>query len=121
MKRILGGLVVAAVLVAAGVASACDWCYGHGGSDGGNSSATMRQFHKETLGLRDDLAARQIELAEEYDKDNADAARIAAIRKEIVDLESKIQVAADKSGVRPKGSGRGHARMAGCSDRCGCW
>ena len=121
MKKILGGLVVAAVLLTAGVASACDWCYGHAGSAGGASSATMRQFHKETLGLRDDLAARQIELAEEYDKDNANPARIAAIRKDIVDLEAKLQAAADKSGVRPWGRGRGHAMMAGGGGRCGCW
>ena len=121
MKKILGGLVVAAVLLTAGVASACDWCYGHAGSAGRASSATMRQFHKETMGLRDDLAARQIELAEEYDKDNANPARIATIRKDIVDLEAKIQVAADKSGVRQWGPGRGHAMMAGGSGRCGSW
>jgi hypothetical protein len=121
MRKILGGLVVAAVLLTAGVASACDWCYGHAGGPGGGNPAAMRKFHKDTAGLREDLAARQIDLAEEYDKDQVDPARIAAIRKEIVDLEAKIQAAADKSGVRPWGPGRGHGMMAGGSGRCGCW
>lgn len=121
MKKILGGVVVAAVLLAAGVATACDWCYGHAGGSGRGTPAAMRTFHKETVGLREDLAARQIDLAEEYDKDHADPARIAALRKEIVDIEAKLQVAADKSGLRPWGPGRGHAMMAGGSGRCGCW
>lgn len=121
MKRILRGLVVAAVLLTAGVATACDWCYGHGGGPGAGSPAAMRAFHKETVGLREDLAARQIDLAEAYDKEPADPARIAALRKEIVDLEAKLQAAADKSGLRPWGPGRGHAMMAGGSGRCGCW
>lgn len=121
MKKILGGLLVAAVLLTAGVASACDWCYGHAGGPSGGNPAAMRKFHKETVSLREDLSARQIDLAEEYDKDQADPARIAAIRKDIVDLEARIQAAADKSGVRQWGRGRGHAMMAGGSGRCGCW
>ena len=127
MTKVLGGLVVAAVLLTAGVASACDWCYGHSagwqaGSSSGAGAAAMRKLHKETLGLRDDLAARQIDLAEEYDKDSADPARIAAIRKDIVELEAKLQAAADKAGLRHGGWDRGRAMMANRgSGHCGCW
>lgn len=120
MKKIIGGLAIAAVLLTAGVASACDWCH-HGGRTGGGNPAAMKAFHKETLSLRDDLGARQIDLAEEYDKDKVDPARIAAIRKDIVDLEAKIQAAADKLGVRPWGGSRGRAMMADRGGHCGCW
>jgi hypothetical protein len=81
----------------------------------------MRKFHKETLGLRDDLAARQIDLAEGT-TDSADPARIAAIRKDIVELEAKLQAAADKAGLRHGGWDRGRAMMANRgSGHCGCW
>lgn len=122
MKKILGGLAIAAVLLTAGAASACDWCYGHGGHAGGGNSAAMKRFHKDTLSLRDDLAARQVDLAEEYDKAEPDSARIAAVRKDIVDLEAKIQTAADKHGVRPWGRGGwGRGMMANRDGHCGCW
>lgn len=122
MKKILGGLLVAAVLLTAGVASACDWCYGHAGGPSGGNPAAMRKFHKETVSLREDLSARQIDLAEEYDKDEADPARIAAIRKDIVDLEAKIQAASDRHGVRPWGRGGwGRGMMADRGGHCGNW
>ncbi len=119
-KMILGGLAIAALLLAGGAASACDWCHGTGGRIGGGTPAAMKAFHKDTLSLRDELGARQIDLAEEYDREKADPARIAAIRKDIVDIEAKIQAAADKHGVRPWGGGRGHAMMASRSGHCGC-
>lgn len=127
MKRILGAIVVAAVLLAAGVAVACDgpW-YGaghdHMGQYRGDSPAAMKTFQKETSALRESLADKQIDLGVEYDKAVPDPARIASIRKDIVDLETKIQAAADKHGVRHGGWGRG-SWAGGHGDRgdCGCW
>ena len=123
MKGIVGGIVVAAVLLTAGVALACDgpWM-GYGpGHGGGASAATMKRFQKETLGLRDDLAAKQIDLAEEYDKAQPDQNRIAAIQKDIVDIEAKIQTAADKHGLGHWGWGHGRGMMGGRDGHCGCW
>jgi hypothetical protein len=126
MKGIVGGIVVAAVLLTAGVALACDgpWMgYGAGraGSYGAANATAMKKFQKETLSLRDDLAARQVDLAEEYDKAEPDAGRIAAIRKDIVDIEAKIEAAADKHGLRHWGRGHGRGMMAAGAGRCGCW
>lgn len=125
MKKILGGILVAAVLLTAGVAAACDYCWsGHGpGHQAGASSAAMKKFHKDTLALRDDLAEKQVDLAVEYDKAQPDAGRIAAIRKDIVDIEAKLQAAADKHGVRQGGRGHGRWMADGRGDRggCGCW
>ena len=119
MKKIAGVLAVAAVLLVSGAALAHDGWMGPGpGHHGGASAAAVRKFQKETLSLRDDLAAKQVDLAEEYDKESPDQARIASIRKDIADLEAGIQAAADKYGVRRWGSGRG---MMGMRDgHCGC-
>lgn len=123
MKKLVGGIVVAAVLLTAGAAAACDYCgWGHGsGPHRRASSAAMTKFHKETLALRDDLAAREVSLAEEYDKAEPSASRIAAIRKEMVDLEAKLGAAAEKHGVGTWGRGSSRGMMRGGNGHCGCW
>jgi zinc resistance-associated protein len=122
MKRILGGIAVAAVLLTAGVAGACDCGWGHGthhaGQYGGASPAAMKKFQKETASLRETLAEKQIDLAAEYDKAEPDAGRIAAIRKDIVDIEAKLQAAGEKHGVRQWGRGHGRWMAEGWG---GCW
>jgi hypothetical protein len=133
MKEIMTGALVAAVVLTAGVALAQS---GPGAGPGGGrywgaSAASVKKFHKETLALRDELAAKRIDLQEAYDQPEPDQARIASLRKDIVDIEAKIQVVADKYGVRQwsHGYGRGmmhgwdgprhaHGPGAGC---CGCW
>ena len=124
MKRMLGVIVVAAVLLAAGIAVACDgpWSgagHDHMGQYRGDSPAAVKTFRKETSALRDDLADKQVDLAVEHDKAAPDPARIAAIQKDIVDLEARIQAAADKHGVRRGDWGRG-TWMAGGRGGCGC-
>ncbi len=123
MKSIIGAVVVAAVVLTAGVAVAWDGPWMGRGPDrwSGASAGNLKKFQKETLALRDELAAKQVDLAEEYDKAEPDGARIAALRKEIVDIEVKIQASADKHGVRPWGRGYGRGMMGGSSGGgCGC-
>jgi hypothetical protein len=119
------GVVVAAVMVlsAAGVALAAD----PPTTRRPQASERMRSFQKETLSLRDELAAKRVELDAEYDGAEPDPARIAQLRNEMADLRTRIQAAAEKHGWS-----RGHDRGTmmqrggdwdgwGCGSGCGCW
>jgi hypothetical protein len=70
----------------------------------------LRQFQKETLPLRDELAAKNLELRNEYWKQNPNQNTIAQLRTDIADLRTKIQATAEKRGLPAWGNG---ARMAG--------
>lgn len=59
---------------------------------------TMRKFQKESLNLRDEIMIKQMELQNEYSKSVPDTNRIASLKKEIIDLQVKIQAVADKYG-----------------------
>lgn len=105
MKKTMGVLLAGLmVLTSAGAAVAADG-RGQPSATQGSGAERMRRFQKETLSLRDELAAKRVDLEAEYDKAEPDPARIAALRNEIADLQGRIQAAADKHGVR-----RGHAR-----------
>ncbi len=109
-------LAVMAVLVLASVAFA--WWGGPGtgytqGYYGGTNTDTMRMFQKETLSLRDELAAKQLDLQAEYDKPVPDTARIAGLKNDILDIQAKIQIVADKYGAPAGGPGYGRGRMMG--------
>lgn len=67
---------------------------------------TLARFQKETLPLRDEMVTKRLELSQEYDKETPDADRIAQLRKDMVDIETKIQKSADKYDVWPGGQGR---------------
>ena len=127
MKKITGVVVAAAMMLTSGVALAQGT-----GSNTGPSAGAMKKFQKETLNLRDELAAKQLDLEAEQDKAQPDPARISSLRKEIVDLEGRIQVVANNYGVRPWGRGHRHGMMHdasygsggwgyGCGYDCGCW
>ncbi len=99
--KVLTGLVVAIGLLIAGGVYA--WWpgggYGMGYYGTGTNVETMKKFQKETLSLRDDLMTKQLELQNEYNKPVPDTNRIATLRKEIIDLQAKIQTVAEKYGV----------------------
>ncbi len=123
---VMTAVVVAAAVLFAGGAHA--WWGGHGPSDGPGSVTdveSFKKFQKETLSLRDEMMTRKIELRNEYYKEKPDASRIATIRKEIIDLETKIQAAADKYGIETGGPMRGRGTMgrgmmAGGPGGCQC-
>ena len=120
MNRIAGVVIAVGMVLAAGMAVAWD---GYGPEYyGGAGTGALKKFHKETLGLRDELVTKQMDLDAEYQKPESDPARIAALRKDIVDLQAKIQVAGDKYGILAWGRGYGRGtmyRQAGW-DGCGC-
>ncbi|UCF88686.1 MAG: hypothetical protein JSV70_00035, partial [bacterium] len=101
------GLVLSLSLIAAGSAFA-RWGGGYGMMGGGYDRGpdncyrvdvdpeSLAKFQKETLALRDELITKRLELTREYDKDSPDADRIAGLRKDIIDVETKIGKIAEK-------------------------
>jgi hypothetical protein len=68
----------------------------------------LKQFQKETLPLRDELAAKTLDLQNEYAKQTPDQSKVATLQKEIVDLQTKIGTAAQKQGIPAYGPGTGY-------------
>lgn len=123
MKKITMVVVaLSAMLASAGLVSAM-WDgpgMGYGpGCSSGVKPETMKKFQKETFSLREEMMTKKLDVRAEYDKQEPDNARIAALRKEIIDIEAKIQVAADKYGIGSWGRGPGRGIMAGRG--CNCW
>jgi hypothetical protein len=88
------GLVLSLSLIATGSAFA-RWGGGYGMMGG-----------KETLSLRDELVTKQLELRQEYNKETTDADRIAELRKDMIDIQTKIQKVAEKYDIDRGGQGR---------------
>lgn len=132
-KALVASAVVVAALFATGAAFAHMNGYGAGNGMGygmghgmgygpgcyGNSSNqnvsvdTLKKFQKETLSLRDDLTSKQLDLQAEFDKASPDTARVDGLRKDIVDLQTKIGKVADKYGVPARGTMRGYGMGPG--------
>ncbi len=119
------GLAVALAMVLTGVVYA-HGPWGHGMDYGMDYSTpnvdteTLKKFQKETLSLRDELLTKKLELRNEYNKSVPDKKHIATLRKEIIDLQTKIQEISDKYGIDiPTGYGMmGRGMMAGMGCTC---
>jgi len=106
-KGVIVNLIAAAVLI---LVSAV---YAHW-PEGGYSTCrfqnadldSVKKFQKETLPLRDELITKRFEIRKEFSKAKPDRGRIAAIKKEIIDIRTKIQQKADETGVHWQKSGR---------------
>ena len=81
----------------------CNWNDGEGTQVAPES---MAKFQKETLSLRDELITKRLELSQEYDKDTPDTDRIGQLRKDMIDIQTKIQKVADKYDIGPAGQGQ---------------
>ena len=73
----------------------------------------FRNFQKETLPLRDEMAAKRLELRNEFNKETPDQAKIAGLQKEMIDLRTKISDAARKNGMPDRGFGPGYGKRGG--------
>ncbi len=100
MKKvaIIGLAVLVVMLVSIVVYAQGPWGYGMGYGKGANIEE-VKKFQKETLSLRDELITKRLELRQEYNKPTPDTNHIGTIRKEIIDLQTKIQEIADKHGM----------------------
>lgn len=104
--------VVIAVAITGAVCAQGPWGgYGMGYGKGVNIEA-MQKFRAETLNLRDGLNTKHLELMNEYSKPELNMKRIATLRKEIIDLEAKIQAVAEKYDI-PMGGMMGPGMMMG--------
>lgn len=130
-KGIAMSMVLLAVLVFSSAVYAWWGDCGMGCSDTNAGVENMKKFQKETLSLRDELITKKLELRDEYDKPVQDINRIAAIKKEIIDQQAKIQTVAAKYGLQPGDAmkrdrtghgmkGRGMMAGDGMMGGCGC-
>jgi hypothetical protein len=95
-RTIIGLVVILGLLITSAV-----YAFGYKGSCGVSNWQTpdvekIKKFQQETLGLRDNLIIKRLELRMEYGKQVPDTDRITTLRQEIRDIRSKIQEAADK-------------------------
>jgi hypothetical protein len=100
---------------------------GYGGCDQSDcfrsdvTPEVMAKFQKETLSLRDELITKRLELRQEYNKEDRDDDRIAQLRKDMIDIQTKIQKVADKYDIDAGGQGQ-RAGKGGKGSRGGdCW
>lgn len=87
----------------------------------------VKKFQKETLTLRDELITKRLELRKEFESEKPDLKKIAQLRKDIIDIQTKIQEVATKYNLPFSGYGMRHGKrhgMMGCGIGmmgCGCW
>jgi len=120
MKKVF---VVALVVIFGALmstAAVAAWTRGQGpGPDAQVDVNAFRNFQKETLPLRDEMAVKRLELRNEFNKETPDQAKIDALQKEMIDLRTKISDAARKNGVPDRGFGQGYGRPGGYGPRHG--
>jgi len=100
-------MLVALGLLIATATMAGPWAGGGPGRGYGPavSSEALKNFQKETLSLRDELVTTEFELREEYGKDSPDLQKVATLKKQIVDVETKIAESARKNGIEKRARG----------------
>lgn len=113
MRRLILIALAAILILGIGATVYARGPWGYGGWDcmdmSGADIEKVKKFQKETLSLRDELHIKKLELRQEYDKEKPDLDRIAQLRKEIIDLQTKIQKIASSYGL--PAMGRGYGRM----------
>lgn len=122
-KGAVAVLVVMGALLASSAVYA-DWGWGGGccmtGNSHGMSTQKMRSFQKDTLKLRENLMDKRLDLQEEFSKEVPDGKRLAALRKEIVELQSQLQAAGEKHGMSNMGMGGNMGWRQMGAGGCGC-
>lgn len=119
------GIIISLVLVAGLIFTSAIYAIGPWGGYGmGYSGQTdgygtavdieaVKKFQKETLPLKEELITKRLELQNEYYKTTPDKNRISTLRREIVDIELKIQEKADAAGFSTWGGGMMGSGMMG--------
>lgn len=74
------------------------------------SVEAVKKFQDETTALRNDMMIKKVELRNEYLKQPVDTNRVAALTKEITDLQNKINTIATNHGLPGPGGGFGMSR-----------
>lgn len=124
------GVIVSLILIAGLVIVSAVYAHFPGGGFGTCFSQfgdidieTVKKFQKETLPMRDELITKRLELRKEYSKENPDRDRIASLRKEIIDIRTKILKKSDEAGLPAWKNMRkdyGMIERGNRSRRCSC-
>ena len=62
------------------------------------------QFRKDTLPLRDELWGKKLELSREYKKDQPDMQVVEQLRKDMVEIQTKMEKIASDHGLTNRGA-----------------
>lgn len=116
----VAGALLASTVVYAGWGWGGVWCSttGYGQNV---STQKMRSFQKDTLKLRENLMEKQLDLQDELNMDVPDGKKVAALRKEIINLQSQLQAVGTKYGMTDWGMGSGAENRQMMNNGCGCW
>jgi zinc resistance-associated protein len=95
---------------------------GHGMGYGTTTDIeSLKKFQKETVNLREEIMTKRFEIRSEYGKEKPDKKHIADLKKEIIDLQTKVQEIAEKYGIeKPMGHGMKGKGMMGTGRDCPC-
>jgi len=122
-KGIVAVLVVMGALLGSSAVYA-GWGWGNGwcmtGNSQGVSTQKMRSFQKDTLKLRENLMDKQLDLQDELNTDVPNGERVAALRKEIIDMQSQLQATGEKYGMSNWGMGGNMGQRHATTGNCGC-
>lgn len=100
MKKSLIGITLGLAVLGGSVVYAGMGCNGGPGMFGPNADLEkVRTFQKETGTQRDEMMIKRFELSQELDKATPDKSRVEALRKEMIELRSKLQESATKLGL----------------------
>ena len=109
MKAKMTAVIGMGLLALASTALAGPWGWRNGNATQGTpvNIESVKKFQDETTALRNEMMIKKMELRNEYLKDSADAAKVAALTKEIGDLQTKITAIATSNGLPVSGGGCG--------------
>lgn len=102
MRKVMIAAVAIMVALLATTAVYAGWGWGGWCMTGNGqtvSTQKIRSFQRETLKTREALMEKQLDLQDELNKDVPDGKRVAALRKDIIELQSQLQASGDKYGV----------------------
>ena len=121
MKKVLAVALVVVLGALMSTAALAAWTKGQGLGPGSApvDVNAFRNFQKETLPLRDEMAVKRLELRNEFAKDAPDQAKIAALQKDMIDLRTKISDAARKNGLPDRGFGPKYGGRGNGPGGCG--
>ncbi len=108
-------LAVSLVLIATAYAHYPGKGYGSGWFHNADTDIeSVEKFQRDTLPLRDELISKRFEIRKEFSKEKPDLDRIATLKKEIVDIKTKIRKKAEEAGLPAWKDGKiGYGKMLG--------
>lgn len=64
-----------------------------------NDPVTAKKFHQEILPLKDEMISKKFEIRKEYQKDKPDLDKISKLKKDIIDIKTRIHKIGNEMGI----------------------